>query len=112
MEYTFKMLSEICMENKRFIESVKTELHFQLLLLFPESNFLKSPAFCESTKRNCRPQSVHDTNIQCTQSVHRFQGQSTGYNNGCFSAVNRVKHLYSDNCYILNVMGIRPSKYG
>ena len=36
-----------------------------------------------------------------------FQGQSTGYGNGCFSAVNRVKHLYSE--IILNVMGIRVS---
>ena len=35
MEYIFKTLSEICMENKRFIECVKTELHLQLLLLFP-----------------------------------------------------------------------------
>ena len=31
----FKMLTEICMQNKRFIECVKTELHLQLLLLFP-----------------------------------------------------------------------------
>ena len=46
MEYIFKTLSEICMENKR------------------------------------------------------FQGQSTGYGNGCFSAVNRVKHLYSENCHL------------
>ena len=78
MEYKFKTLSEICMENKRFIECVKTELHFQLLLLFPERNFLKSPAFCESTKYNCRLHSVHET-VQGTQSVQRFQGQSTGY---------------------------------
>ena len=78
MKCIFKTLSKICMGNKRSIECVKTELHFQLLLLFPERNFLKSPAFCESTKYNCRLHSVHDT-MQCTQSVQRFQGQSTGY---------------------------------
>ena len=44
MEYIFKTLSEICMENERF--------------------------------------------------------QSTGYGNGCFSPVNRVKHLYSENCHL------------
>ena len=78
MEDVFKTLCEICMENKRFIECVTTEFHFQLLLFFPERNFLKSPAFCESTKYNCRLHSVHDT-MQCTHSVQRFQGQSTGY---------------------------------
>ena len=106
------------MENKRFIECVRTGLQLQLLLLFPlhciasqpESNFPKSPAFCESAKHYCRLHSVHDT-MQCTQSLHRFRDQSTGYHNGCFSAVNRVKHLYSDNFH-LNVMGIRSSKYG
>ena len=32
--------------------------------------------------------------IQCTD----FRGQSARYDKGCFSAVNRVKPLYSDNC--------------
>ena len=71
----------------------------QCIALKPESNFPKIPAFCESAKHYCRLHSVHDT-MQCTQSVHRFRGQSTGYHNGCFSAVNRVKHLYSHNCHL------------
>ena len=57
MEYIFKTLSEICMENEK------------------------------------------------------FQGQSTGYGNGCFSAVNRVNTCIQ-KIVILNVMGIRSSKYG
>ena len=35
----------------------------------------------------------------CMQN-ERFQGQSTGYGNGCFSALNRVKHLYSENGHL------------
>ena len=62
-----------------------------------ESNFLKSPAYYESTKHYCCLHVVHDA-MQCAQSVQRFRGQSAGYDNGCFSAVNRVWHLYSDNC--------------
>ena len=52
-----------------------------------ESNFLKIPVYCESTKHYCRLHAVYDT-MHCTQSVHSFQGQSAGYDNGCFSAVN------------------------
>lgn len=56
----FKMLTEICMKNKRFIECVKTELHYnfsyfsQCIASQLESNFLKSPAYYESTKHYCR----------------------------------------------------------
>ena len=70
---------------------------FPSALHHKESNFLKSPAYCESTKHYCCLHVAHDAML-CTQSVQRFRDQSAGYDNGCFSAVNRVWHLYSDNC--------------
>lgn len=71
----------------------------QCIALQPESNFPKSPAFCGLAKHYSRLHSVYDT-VQHTLSVHRFRCQSTDYHNGCFSAVNRVKHLYSHNCHL------------
>ena len=76
----FKMFTEICIKTKRFIECVKTELHYnfsyfsQCIASQLESNFLKSPAYYESTKHYRRLHTVRDT-MKCTQSVHRFRGQ-------------------------------------
>ena len=67
----FKIVTEICMKNKIFIERVKTELHYnfsyfsQCIASQLESNFLKSPAYCESTKHYCCLHVAHDA-MQCT----------------------------------------------
>ena len=100
------MLREICMEKiiKDSLDVSKQNYfykfsHFsQCIASQPESNFLKSLAFCESiTAVFIRYMIQCNVLNQCTDFGVSPLAMTMA---ACLSAVNRVKHLYSQNCHL------------
>ena len=74
----------------------QNRITLQLLLLFPVHCITAREQFSQKSCLLCIDQTLLPSSYQCTD----FGVSYTSYEDGCFSAVNRVRHLGSDNCHL------------
>ena len=74
----------------------QNRITLQFLLLFPVHCITAREQFSQKSCLLWIDQTLLPSSYQCTD----FGVSYTSYENGCFSAVNRVRHLYSDNCHL------------
>ena len=74
----------------------QNRITLQFLLLFPVHCITAREQFSQKSCLLWIDQTLLPSSYQCTD----FGVSYTSYENGCFSAVNRVRHLGSDNCHL------------